>query len=66
MRKMRNVYIILVIKDGGKKPFGRLQAYDKKKILKMDFWGGSLWISSVQVRDHWWDAANKGTTLPNL
>jgi len=38
MRKMRHVYKILVIKYAGKRPVGRLQAYDEeKKILKMDF-----------------------------
>jgi hypothetical protein len=34
---MRNAYKILVIKYAGKRPFGRLQAYDENKILKMDF-----------------------------
>jgi len=37
MRKMRNAYKILVVKYAGKIPFGRLQAYDERKILKLDF-----------------------------
>jgi hypothetical protein len=31
MRKMRRVYKILVIKYAGKRPVGRLQAYNEKK-----------------------------------
>jgi hypothetical protein len=34
---MRNAYKILVIKYAGKRPFGRPQAYNERKILKMDF-----------------------------
>jgi hypothetical protein len=36
MGKMRNAYKILVMKHAGKRPFGRLQAYDERKIIKMD------------------------------
>jgi hypothetical protein len=33
---MRNVYKILVINYVGKRPFGRLQVYDEKKLIKLD------------------------------
>ena len=61
MGARRGIYRVLVVKPGGKRPFGRLMCRweDNIKLDLQEMGCGSMdWIKLPQDRDRWWALVN--------